>query len=62
MEEEGINIREELDAISGKIELVVLDDAKRGTCLVEFADRAVDASAETQLLNIKDTISGEDNE
>ena len=62
MEADGINIREELDAISGKIELIMLDDAKQGTCLIEFFDQVIDAGADTQLANIKDMINGEDNE
>jgi len=53
MEEEGINIGNELYAVSDKIDLIVVDDAESGTCLVEFPDQAIDASAQTQFQNIK---------
>ena len=53
MGEEGINIRSELDLISEKIELIIVEDAAAGTCIVEFPDQAVDAGAGTQLENIR---------
>ena len=62
MAEDGINIREELDSVSDKIELIIIDDAERGTCLVEFPEQAMDASAAAQLANIKDMIHGADDE
>jgi len=53
MEEEGINIGNELFSVSDKIDLIIVDDAESGTCLVEFPDQAIDASAGTKFQNIK---------
>jgi len=53
MEDEGINIGNELYLISDKIDLIIVDDAASGTCLVEFPDHAIDAGADTQFRNIK---------
>jgi len=61
-EEDGIDLIAELAAISDKIDLVVMDGAAQGTCLVEFPDHVTDASAGIQLQNIKDLVRGADRE
>jgi len=62
MREDGIDIEGELASISDKIELIVMDDAERGACLVEFPEQAADASAATQLANIREMLRGADSE
>jgi len=56
MRDEGIDLKQELCSVSDKIDLIILDDAKSGTCLIEFPDQAIDAGADTQLENIKTEI------
>ena len=56
MREDGIDIFGELYSVSDKIDIIVIDDADRGTCLIEFPDQVIDAGANTQLRNIKDLI------
>ena len=53
MEADGINIGNELYSVSDRIDLIIVDDAESGTCLVEFPDQAIDAGMRTQLENIR---------
>ena len=62
MEEDGIEIKKELYEISDKIDLIAVDDADPGICLIEFPDYVIDAGAATQMQNIKDIIRGADKE
>ena len=62
MKEDGIDIYEELYAISERIDIITIDDADRGTCFIEFPDQVIDAGAGAQLRNIKDLIRTADKE
>ena len=46
-----------LSHISEHIKVVVMENEKQGTCIIEFPDEIIDASASTQLENIKEILS-----
>jgi len=62
MRNDGIDIGGELKSVSDKIELIIVDDAEPGTCLVEFPEQVIDAGAAAQLQNIREMLSGADSE
>ena len=48
---------EELGRLSDNIKLIIMPDEDPGTCIIELPDRVLDASAKTQIENIRDILS-----
>lgn len=48
-----------LAELSDHVRIIPMADDESGTCIVEFPDEIVDASASTQLQNIKDVLSAQ---
>lgn len=46
-----------LSYVSDHIKIILMEDEAPGTCIVELPDKVIDASANTQIENIKDIIS-----
>ena len=47
-----------LAGLSDHIKLIPMADDESGTCIIEMPDEIIDASASTQLNNIRDVLSG----
>ena len=45
-----------LPGLSDHIKIIPLSDDEAGTCIIEMPDEIIDASASTQLKNIRDLI------
>lgn len=46
-----------LSYVSDRIKIIIMDGEAPGTCIIELPDKIIDASANTQIENIKDIIS-----
>ena len=46
-----------LSYVSDRIKIILMEDEAPGTCILELPDKVIDASANTQIENIKDIIS-----
>lgn len=46
-----------LSYVSDRIKIILMEDEVPGTCIIELPDKVIDASANTQIENIKDIIS-----
>lgn len=46
-----------LSYVSDRIKIILMEDEAPGTCIIELPDKVIDASANTQIENIKDIIS-----
>lgn len=46
-----------LSYVSDRIKIILMEDEASGTCIIELPDKVIDASANTQIENIKDIIS-----
>lgn len=44
--------------VSENIKIIAMDDAAPGTCIIELPDQVIDASASTQIENIKGALKG----
>lgn len=53
MQEAGVNLEFVLHHVAERVKVVVIENAPPGTCYVEFPDQIIDASAQTQLQNIR---------
>lgn len=51
------NLIGELSQLSGNIKVIVMPDEEPGTCIIELPNKIIDASARTQIENIRDIIS-----
>ncbi|MEA4988307.1 MAG: FliH/SctL family protein [Anaerovorax sp.] len=56
MQEAGVDLESALKHVAERVKIVVIEDAPSGTCYVEFPDQIIDASAQTQLQNIRTLI------
>ncbi|WP_206459637.1 FliH/SctL family protein [Anaerovorax sp. IOR16] len=56
MQEVGVDLESALKHVAERVKIVVIEDAPSGTCYVEFPDQIIDASAQTQLQNIRTLI------
>lgn len=57
MIEGGIDIIQALSNLSDNIKVIPMENEGQGTCIIEFPDEIIDASASTQVENIRDIIS-----
>lgn len=48
---------DEISQLSSSIKVIVMPDEEPGTCIIELPDKVLDASARTQIENIRDIIS-----
>lgn len=48
---------DEMSQLSSNIKVIVMPDEEPGTCIIELPDKVLDASARTQIENIRDIIS-----
>lgn len=48
---------EALSSLSDNIKIITMDNGEPGTCIIELPDEIIDASASTQLENIKDILN-----
>lgn len=46
-----------LSYVSDRIKIILMEDEASGTCIIELPDKVIDASANTQIENIKEIIS-----
>lgn len=46
-----------LSSLSDNIKIITMDNGEPGTCIIELPDEIIDASASTQLENIKDILN-----
>lgn len=47
----------ELSRISDNVKIVMMEEAEEGTCIIEMPNEIIDASAATQLENVKDILN-----
>lgn len=57
MIEGGIDIIHALSNLSSNIKVIPMENEGQGTCIIEFPDEIIDASANTQVENIREIIS-----
>lgn len=57
MIEGGIDILYALSNLSDNIKVIPMENEGQGTCIIEFPDEIIDASANTQVENIREIIS-----
>lgn len=58
MQEAGVDLELALHHVAERVKIVVIEDAPPGTCYVEFPDQIIDASAHTQLQNVRTLVDG----
>lgn len=51
------NLLKEISYISDHIKVIVMDEEAPGTCIIELPDKVLDASANTQIENIRDILN-----
>lgn len=51
------NLIEEISQLSDNIKVIVMPDEEPGTCIIELPNKIIDASAKTQIENIRDILS-----
>lgn len=62
-EEAGMDLRGdrellmELSKISDNVKIVMMEEAEEGTCIIEMPNEIIDASAATQIENVKDILN-----
>ena len=57
MIEGGLDIIHTLSNLSDNIKIIPMEKENQGTCIIEFPDEIIDASANTQVENIREIIS-----
>ena len=57
MMEGGLDIIHTLSNLSDNIKVIPMEKENQGTCIIEFPDEIIDASANTQVENIREIIS-----
>lgn len=51
------NLIEEIAQLSSNIKVIVMQEEEAGTCIIELPNKIIDASAKTQIENIRDILS-----
>ena len=52
------DLLKELSSLSEHVEIITIENATLGTCIIELPDQVIDASTNTQLSSIRDIMSG----
>jgi len=56
--EGNTDLMRSLAHVSENIKIITMEDATPGTCIIELPDQVIDASAPTQIENIRNTLKG----